>query len=74
MPLAPDNVSEWKEKHMEATLKQTQDAMTINRVEPYETQLEQYIWKLKEKWAMWSFLAGCIVSTVFWLIAIEWGW
>ena len=43
----------------------------IHRVEPYETQLEQYVWAQREKWAWYGFFAGVILTSVAWMIALS---
>ena len=44
---------------------------TIHRVAPYETQLEQYVWSQREKWAWYGFFAGVILTSVAWMIALS---
>lgn len=49
------------------------DAMefnTIHRVAPYETQLDQYVWREREKWAWYGTVAGSIITSVFWLLVL----
>jgi hypothetical protein len=46
------------------------DDMEISRGMLYGAELDQYVWKQRERWSIYGAVAGALVTNIFWLIAV----
>ncbi len=44
--------------------------MEISRGMLYGAELDQYVWKQRERWSIYGAVAGALVTNIFWLIAV----
>lgn len=54
----------------ELMVREYYDKPTISRGMVYGAELDRYVWREREAWAWKGAIAGGIVTSLFWLIAL----
>ena len=54
----------------ELTVREYNDNLTISKGMVYGAELDGYVWREREKWAWKGAIAGGLVTSLFWLIAL----